>query len=642
MRKSVSFLIAVLFMMIWGGSALAAVNLPQDLTIIEESAFENDTSLEGLLAFPDGTLEIRANALTGTNLFALDVPASAAALGEQQLNDAAYVRIRGEQTQITGLSGIQYMIGLSGSAAADWAQANQTAFVPESDLLEKDGFYYQRSDNGWTLLSAADPGQTPSSLRIPAVISGQPVASVTAYAFMRCTGLSRISAPEFLEDDAAAAALLCPQAELTYYPWQDYYPIVQGVDFGGTEVHIIDWWSGDGDRSENPTAGEAAQYAYQDWINEAYNVRLKQTGGADWGGIAGDMCNYAAIPANDYLRIYIIPADVIGTVLNHHAAAPLSDQYVNLNAAKWNSAQISFLTRNGDAYGCSVGSAEPRQCLYFNKRVLEEAGIDWNTIYDMQAAGAWTWSAFENMLSAIHRDTDGDGMFDVYGIVGYDSDMYRVAVFVNGGSFFDFDAGGNLRPAADSAAALEALNWARSIKQNYWAIQPEGTYWDWYKNMWAQGNCGFYVGEAWEGFSQNFSGALNDEWGCVAFPVKNAGDPYVTIVSENAVMIPACYDSATVAKLLLLYDLWTDPNNGYSFASSTSSFLRYTDQRAVTETYAMLRNAAHGRMDRTLFLGSVGDVLGGLLWGLDEASPAQLVSEEMGMWQELCAQFNGN
>ena len=54
----------------------------------------------------------------------------------QCVNDAAYVRIRGEQTQITGLSGIQYMIGLSGSAAADWAQANQTAFVPESDLLE--------------------------------------------------------------------------------------------------------------------------------------------------------------------------------------------------------------------------------------------------------------------------------------------------------------------------------------------------------------------------------------------------------------------------------------------------------------------------------------------------------------------------
>ena len=101
MRKSVSFLIAVLFMMIWGDSALAAVNLPQDLTIIEESAFENDTSLEGLLAFPDGMLEIRANALTGTNLFALDVPASAAALGEQQLNYAAYVRIRGEQTQIS-------------------------------------------------------------------------------------------------------------------------------------------------------------------------------------------------------------------------------------------------------------------------------------------------------------------------------------------------------------------------------------------------------------------------------------------------------------------------------------------------------------------------------------------------------------
>ena len=89
--------------------------------------------------------------------------------------------------------------------------------------------------------------------------------------------------------------------------------------------------------------------------------------------------------------------------------------------------------------GVAVGASEPRQCLYFNKKILEEAGIDPETVYDLQAAGEWTWEAFEDMLKTIQKDTDNDGVVDIYGMTGSNVDMYRVAVFANGGKFFDFD-----------------------------------------------------------------------------------------------------------------------------------------------------------------------------------------------------------
>ena len=130
-------------------------------------------------------------------------------------------------------------------------------------------------------------------------------------------------------------------------------------------------------------------------------------------------------------------------------------------------------------YGLYTGKSEPRQCLYFNKRVLTEAGIDWNTIYDMQKDGTWTWAAFEEMLAKITKDTDNDGVNDIYGILGSGDDMFCCLVFTNDGAFFDLDADGKLQPAMNSDNVIEALNFGKDIQAKYWAPTPEGANWDW-------------------------------------------------------------------------------------------------------------------------------------------------------------------
>ena len=423
----------------------------------------------------------------------------------------------------------------------------------------------------------------------------------------------------------------------------DQYPVaVPGIDFGGASVTIYDYWSGEGGRKQNPTEEEIKQYAYQDWINATYNVDLSQRQGGDWGSNDSEMSKFNQNPDGS-LRMYIIEPGSVASLISQGVAAAISNQYVDFKAEKWNSAERDFMTIGGKLYGMYAGNSEPRGVLYFNKRVLNEAGIDWNSIYNMQKAGTWTWAAFEEMLAAITRDTDNDGVNDIYGILGSDDDLYVCATFSNGGSFFDFDADGKLQPTMNSDATINALTWGKSIQEKYWAPTPEGANWDWYKDAWKQGYCGFYMYQTYGGFNDNSEMAdMADEWGCVAFPVPNEGDTYITVVSDNITLIPSCYDEETVAKLAFLYDLWTNDTPGVETEGNwIGNKYNYTDERAVDETYAMLREAEHCRVNKVLYLGTQNDVLGSsLLWGLGGSTPAELIEAGMPAWQALCDTFN--
>ena len=439
----------------------------------------------------------------------------------------------------------------------------------------------------------------------------------------------------------AAMMLLACCSALAEAP-EGYPEVKEGIDFGGADVTIYDYWSGEGARKEDPTEEEALQYAYRDWINETYKVNLQQKQGGDWGSNATEMSNFNSAPDGS-LRMYIIEPGSVASLVSGGVVAAIPDTYIDPNAEKWNAAEREFMTINGKLYGLYSGNSEPRGCLYFNKRVLQEAGIDWNTIYDLQKDGKWTWKAFEDMLAQITKDTDNDGVNDIYGILGSGDDMYVCAVFSNGGSFFDFDADGKLQPTMNSDATINALTWGKELQANYWAPTPEGANWDWYKDAWKQGYCGFYMYQTYGGFNDNSEMAdMEDEWGCVAFPVPAEGGTYITVVSDNITLIPSCYDEDTVEKIAFLVDLWTNDTPGVDSEDGwIGNKYNYTDERAVDETYAMLREPEHCRVNKVLYLGTQNDVLGSsLLWALGGSTPAELIEAGMPAWQALCDDFN--
>jgi len=420
---------------------------------------------------------------------------------------------------------------------------------------------------------------------------------------------------------------------------EGYPEVVPGIDFGGATVTIYDYWSGDGARAAEPTEEQQAQYDYRDWLMETYNVVIEQKQGGDWGTCAEEMINFVSAPDGSY-RAYIIEPGKVGSLVANGVAAPVKYDF---SAEKWNQATLNAWSIGGNYYGMSTGASEPRGCVYFNKRLMEESGIDWNTIYDMQADGTWTWAKFEELCAKATRDIDNDGVIDVWGVSGSGDDMYVLATFANGGSFFDFDADGKLQPTMGSQATVDALNWGKTIQAKYWMHTPEGANWDWYKEAWKAGSFAFYIYQTYGGFNDNSEMAgMEDEWGCVAFPVPNEGDTYIHVASENTTLIPNVYTEDEVSKIAFIIDMWTNATPGYDdeFGWIGNKY-NYTDDRAVDETYAMLREGEHGRDNKVVYLGTQNDVLGSsLLWSLAGGDVASLIEAGLPAWQALCDAFN--
>ena len=396
----------------------------------------------------------------------------------------------------------------------------------------------------------------------------------------------------------------------------------------GKTVYIYDWWTGtDWHDTEPETNAEKAVYNYRIWLEETYNCKIVETAKGDWDSQVDELQKIVKTPGKN-LCVFTIGMDFMSKVmLNNLAADWKKGVSISLSDGKWNKSTMKLMSFANGIYGVSTSKTEPRECLFFNKRVLKEAGIDWNQLYNMQKAGKWTWDQFTKLLDKVDKS-------GAYGLVGSTDMLYRIAVFSNGGSFFDLDASGELVATVSSEQSKQALNWAKQLWNKYSAPQPEGTNWDWYKETWNEGNTGFYIGQAWQGFNpgSEFSG-LKDEWGCVAFPKGPKGDGYVTIASNNVMIIPASYTKAQISQVSMIYDLWTSPAPGWvGDEDELANLLGMTDNRAIYETYRMLQQ--NGEADKTYLLGSVNDILGtNLLWPLSAEDLDALIESAKQSWE---------
>jgi len=443
---------------------------------------------------------------------------------------------------------------------------------------------------------------------------------------------------------AVAMTLVCCAALAEEVP-EGYPEIRPDIDFGGATIEILDYWSGDEGsdaRKDNPTEDEQKLYDYRDWLMKTYNCHIVQKQGGGWDDNVAKFMEFAATPFDGTYRLYIIePGSVARAIKNNYCRA--WDDLVDLTDEKWNPFDLAFTTKNGKAYGVYAGAVEPRQCLYFNKRVLEEAGIEWEEIYDMQEAGTWTWDVLVEMCEKLTRDIDGDGINDYYGLVGDNTDFYLMSVFSNGGTFFEKDEAGKLHVTVDSQYAIDGLNWGKETWAKYACPQPADTQWDWYKTTWKEGFCGFYMYQTYGGFNDDSEMAdMADKWGCVAFPKGPNGDTYVHVESDNITVMPDKYSDEDAAKLAFIYDMWTNHTPGVE-DDWVGNKLNYTDDRAVYETYAMLREPDHTIFNMMYTLGRTNDILGPyLLWNLSWDTPASQIEQNMNVWTGLCDEYNAD
>ena len=398
------------------------------------------------------------------------------------------------------------------------------------------------------------------------------------------------------------------------------------IDLGGMEIIIRDWWSGDPTEPANDY--EEALQEYRDWAQETYNFTIKQQAISDWGSTPAAFVDYAPT-GGDENYIWILRADpAITSAMSNGLMYDLSTlDCLDFSKDKFQRNLLhEQFSKDGKVYAMYAGYSEPRTGVYFNKRLLTEAGIDPESIYDMQADGTWTWDAFAGLMEQVQRDVDNDGVIDVYGLTLNEGVMTTEAVFANNGSFIDKDANGFVYNL-EAPETLEALEWCVKIYDNYDMPDPEGAEWDYYKEAFINGQAAFLVEDEYAGTPGNFLDDMQDEVGFVMFPKGPKMNDYINVWSNNPVAIPACYDADKAWKLAFAWDLWTNQPEGYEDYNGNISTARngIFDSRSVDGTITMMTQPQYGTIAYHGMIPNM-DVGADFIWNI---TPGCVVSEQV-------------
>ena len=412
-------------------------------------------------------------------------------------------------------------------------------------------------------------------------------------------------------------------------------------DFGGAVVYIYDWWSNDdaqhSGRVSDPSETTQKQYDYEDEIEAANNVTVVRTALTDWSEMPAELMNIVANQDDSELRILGMSSGFAGEPLKNNLYMPWT---YGLDMGVYDNATVKFMTKDGVCYGVPMSSTvEPRQGVFFNKRVLEEAGINWNELYDLQASGQWTWDKMEAYMNKVQRDTDNDGVNDIWGMTGNGDDVTLGLVVSNNADFYGYDENGKLTPTINTNEMKQAIE--TRYEWNQYMMPTES--WDGYQTNWASGNVAFMVGQSYEGF--NSGGTINnvaDDWGFVAMPLGPNGDHYTSAADNNVFGIPNVYDEETSLKLQKLFTQWVMPTPGVDPDSWADGFYELTDERAIEETYAMLRKGENATIMNYNLLGDRNTTIGpDMLWYIGDGTAEELIESVEGKFEDRCKVYNG-
>lgn len=408
-------------------------------------------------------------------------------------------------------------------------------------------------------------------------------------------------------------------------------------DLGGMEVVFADWWSS-GEEEEPTNAYEEAQQEYYDWIQKTYNFTIKSEAFSSWGDMPTDFVNYATTGDDKNYIFCLRQGSELISALSSGLMYDLSSiDCLDFTEDKWKSKVHELMTIGDSIYGMRGIDPEPCEGIYFNKRLLEEAGIDPQTIYDMQEKNEWTWDKFEELCKQVQKDTDNDGVIDQYAMTNFTSSLYPAAVYSNGGSFINKDENGYYNNL-ESDETMEALNWALGMLDNYEMKYPEDAEWDYTYTAFENGEAVFSCAQVY--VAGNWS-EMEDDFGFVCFPMGPNATDYTNCYNNNVYVIPACYDAEKAWNLAFVYNLYTDPVPEYEdYASWKANYYSsFRDTESVDLTIArMMENGiiTYHNMISGLDMGS------DLLWGIsDDSTPAQQAESIRNTWSSYIDKANG-
>ncbi len=370
-------------------------------------------------------------------------------------------------------------------------------------------------------------------------------------------------------------------------------------DFKGMQIIIGDWWS-DASAPANSKAQEDER-AWRQWTCDTYNVKITQDAVSGWGSNPQFVSNFC-ITGGDENYVFIIDGRSALTGIRANLFTDLSTiKSVNYkDASKYDQGCVLRLQKGDSFYCFNWGKPEPRNGMFFNKRILQENGYDPDYPYDLQKQGKWTWATFEDMCKKMTRDTDNDGVIDVYAMASFNTEFSYAALDSNGACIVGRDANGKYYNGSGSEKAMEAWNWIQHMFMTYQLPQAEGASWDYFYTAFQNGEVAFLADQEYNAQPNGKFASMADDFGFVCFPLGPSGDGvYKTLHDTNMCIIPSCYDHERVEKIAKAVDLWLEPTPGYDTPDAWKEgyYAGFRDSRAVDETLELMAQTPNPRFD---------------------------------------------
>lgn len=414
------------------------------------------------------------------------------------------------------------------------------------------------------------------------------------------------------------------------------------IDLGGIHVVLRDWSTDPNEVKEDTSAYGEARKEYLEWVQETYNFTFEQKAISTWESTPEDFANYVTEGGDDNYYIFMLyTGQATQSAMKNGLMYDVSTlDCFDLSNDKWHQGVAEMFSIGDKVYGFRHNEGIGGRGVYFNKRILKDAGIDPEDLYKWQENGEWTWEKYEEVCAKVQQDIDGDGVIDVYGMAGRDTIWYEIITHTNNGAFIDKDANGLLVNALESNETMEALNWALDMWTKYDAHlgYPEDSAWDYYVQAYKEGKGCFFPGELWR--AGDLMGSMEDELGFVCFPKGPQAEDYVNPVADNPTVIPACYDAEKAWQIAFAYDVWTEPVPGFEDYASwkVSGYDTFDDTESVDLTVATLMS--HPKPTYNSIVSSI-DLANDIFYQINKDNTAAQIAEALrSQWQTKLDEVN--
>jgi ABC-type glycerol-3-phosphate transport system substrate-binding protein len=352
-------------------------------------------------------------------------------------------------------------------------------------------------------------------------------------------------------------------------------PPAETADSSGTGVTRLDetrtikiglWWdeyydSTHQDIYANPNMSDElrAQAIFDNLkeVEEKYNVRIEYVN-LTWDGTI-ESINTSIMAGNPDMDIYMadlqfgVPAVLNGFAQAIEDFAPAGSDVLGaqkimkrLNLLD-DPKNYLFAKEEKDAYGYPLG---------FNVAMIQEANLeDPRDLYDR---GEWTWDVWSDYLLKLTKDTNNDGVYDVYGYGGFWTNMLENMLPAN-----NTHIAGDKTEGLSDPKTIEVMEFLQKIYVTDKTARPWNQD-DWDTNLqpFVDGKMAFFVTKDW--IIQKFAGEngvdLTFELGVVPWPYGPSGkkeDSQKYLAEGNWCIIPVgVKDPALVYSVYYDYINW--------------------------------------------------------------------------------------